>query len=265
MYVGPRLRNIISRLGTAPTVDALRERLAKGARLMGFEYVTLVQHGGLPRLFEGALLVTNYPPAFVRSYLENHQYVFDPVFDVVEQLERPFTWDEIPRFVDMTEKQVALFDEARSFGLAYGATIPLHIPGEPGASCTFARARPIKPTPDLMTSLHVISAFAFNAALHLHHPRRRTSRPKLTRREAECTALVALGKTDWEIAKILGLGATTVKYFVSAAKQRYGVYKRSELVARALMDAQLMTNETTRDPQKRSAADPASGEAELGK
>jgi LuxR family quorum-sensing system transcriptional regulator CciR len=66
--------------------------------------------------------------------------------------------------------------------------------------------------------------------------------PRLTRREAECTALIALGKTDWEIGEILGIAQTSVRYFISRAKQRYGVFRRSELVARAIVDAQIPMN-----------------------
>jgi len=111
-----------------------------------------------------------------------------------------------------------------------------------------------------MAVLHVIAAFAFTTALRLSHPKYRASGPKLTRREAECTTLVALGKTDWEIGEILGLSASTVKYFVSTAKQRYGVYKRSELVARALMDAQILNQ--VRAAEAQDAGEQTSREAD---
>lgn len=240
MYIGSRLRDVLSRLMSASSLDALREALVSGAGEMGFQYVALVQHGGLPRLVEHALVVTNYPADFIDFYINNHQFVFDPVYDVSETLDRPFTWDEIPALFPMTEKQLDLFNEAKRYGLVHGVTVPLLIPGERRASCTFASSRAIEVTPNLMAILHLIAAFGFNTALRLGQPESRPSGPKLTRREAECTTLVALGKTDWEIGEILSLSASTVKYFVSAAKQRYGVYKRSELVARALMDAQIL-------------------------
>ncbi|MGE4340499.1 MAG: helix-turn-helix transcriptional regulator [Pigmentiphaga sp.] len=157
-------------------------------------------------------------------------------------------------------EHVNLFDEAKRHGLVHGVTIPLHIAGERRASCTFAGSRAIEVTPALIAVLRVISVFGFNAALRLHQPEDRSSGPKLTRREAECTTLVALGKTDWEIGEILGLSASTVKYFVSAAKQRYGVYKRSELVARALMDAQILNR--VRAAEARDDSEQASREVD---
>jgi len=245
---------------SAPSLDALCDALVSGAKEMGFVHVALVQHGGLPRLVEHALVVTNYPAEFINFYIENHQFVFDPVYDVSGTLDRPFTWDEIPALVPMTEKQLGLFNEAKRHGILHGITVPLHIPGERRASCTFTSSRPIEVTPTLMAMLHIIAAFGFNTALRLHQPEGRSSGSKLTRREAECTTLVALGKTDWEIGEILGLSASTIKYFVSAAKQRYGVYKRSELVARALMDAQILNrvNGTKQDDDGKLDEDTAS-------
>lgn len=243
MYVGHRLREALSRLNTASSIKVLRDRLADAALQMRFPYVALVQHGGLPRLLERALVVTNYPAEFVHSYIENHYYIIDPVYEVSQQLERPFRWEEIPDFVELTKRQRALFDEAREYGIVHGITVPLHIPSESYASCTFARAEPFEVTPSLMAALHIVAAFAFKAGLQVHHPSHSRNAPKLTRREAECTALVALGKSDWEISQILGLADSTVRYFVSRAKQRYGVFKRSELVAKALIDAQILRND----------------------
>jgi LuxR family quorum-sensing system transcriptional regulator CciR len=253
MYLGVRLRDALSRLMGATSLDALCEALVSAATELGFEHVALIQHGGLPRLVRHSLVVTNYPRDFVDFYIKTHQFVFDPVYDVSETLDRPFTWDEIPALFPMTEKQLDLFDEAKRHGLVHGVTVPLHIPGERRASCTFATSRAIEVTPNLMAVLHLIAAFGFHTALRLHQPEDRSSGPKLTRREAECTTLIALGKTDWEIGEILGLSASTVKYFVSAAKQRYGVYKRSELVARALMDAQILNLVRAAETQDDSA------------
>lgn len=254
MFLGPLLHDTLAALLSATSFSTLCDGLVAGAARMGFSHVALVQHGGLPRLPEQSLIVTNYPADFVKYYLENHQYVFDPVYEVSEQLDRPFEWDEIATIVPLDAVQVALFEKAREHGLNHGVTVPLHVPGKPRASCTFASSQAVRTTPDLKVVLQIIASFGFNVALRLSQPDSRGSKHRLTRREAECTTLVALGKTDWEIGKILGLGASTVKYFVSEAKKRYGVYKRSELVARALMDAQILSRldaEAIPDREKR--------------
>lgn len=247
MYVGPRLREALSRLSTASSTEALRDGLADAAEQTGFPYVALVQHGGLPRLVDRSIVVTNYPAEFVQLYIENHYHIIDPVYDVSQQLDRPFGWEEITNIVELADHQYALFGEARRYGIVHGVTVPLHVPSESYASCSFARPEPIEFTPSLMTTLQIVAGFAFKAALYLHHSMHGRNVPRLTRREAECTALIALGKTDWEIGQILGIAQTTVRYFISRAKQRYGVFRRSELVARAIVDAQVIRDDQNKD------------------
>ena len=249
MYVGPRLGKALSRLNTTSSTEALRDGLADAALQMGFPFVALVQHGGLPRLIERSMVVTNYPAEFVQFYIDNHYYVIDPVYEVSQQLDRPFGWEEIANFVELADHQLALFGEARRYGIVHGITVPLHIPSESYASCTFSRPDPIEITPSLMTALQIVAGFAFKAGLYLHHAMHGRNVPRLTRREAECTALIALGKTDWEIGEILGIAQTTVRYFITRAKQRYGVFRRSELVARAIVDAQVIRDGQDKVPE----------------
>jgi LuxR family quorum-sensing system transcriptional regulator CciR len=51
--------------------------------------------------------------------------------------------------------------------------------------------------------------------------------------------LVAQGKSDWDIAQLLGLAADTVHEHIEAAKRRYGVATRTQLVVRTLFDSQI--------------------------
>ena len=52
-------------------------------------------------------------------------------------------------------------------------------------------------------------------------------------------ALVARGKTDWEISQILGIGQETVIQHMKDARDRYGVTKRTLLAIRALFEGQI--------------------------
>jgi LuxR family quorum-sensing system transcriptional regulator CciR len=51
--------------------------------------------------------------------------------------------------------------------------------------------------------------------------------------------LVAQGKSDWDIAQLLGIASDTVHQHIEAAKRRYGVASRTQLVVRALFDSQI--------------------------
>jgi LuxR family quorum-sensing system transcriptional regulator CciR len=62
-------------------------------------------------------------------------------------------------------------------------------------------------------------------------------RPHLSRRELQCLRLVALGKTDWEIAHILGLSPHTARQYVKRVRAAYDTVSRTQLVVYGLRDA----------------------------
>jgi DNA-binding CsgD family transcriptional regulator len=43
---------------------------------------------------------------------------------------------------------------------------------------------------------------------------------------------VAVGKTDWEIAQVLGISSSTAHFHVESAKKKLGLNSRAEAVAR---------------------------------
>jgi DNA-binding CsgD family transcriptional regulator len=52
-------------------------------------------------------------------------------------------------------------------------------------------------------------------------------------------ALVAQGKSDWEIGQLLGISDSTVHKHIEDAKRRFGVSTRIQLVVRSLHEARL--------------------------
>ncbi len=64
-------------------------------------------------------------------------------------------------------------------------------------------------------------------------------RPPLTHRQRQCLVLVAQGKSDRQIGQLLGISDETAHKHVEAAKKRFAVVTRIELVVLALMDRQI--------------------------
>ena len=54
----------------------------------------------------------------------------------------------------------------------------------------------------------------------------------LTDRERDSLGWVAEGKSDWEIAMILGLAESTVRFHVDNARKKLGAVNRAQAVAR---------------------------------
>jgi LuxR family quorum-sensing system transcriptional regulator CciR len=62
------------------------------------------------------------------------------------------------------------------------------------------------------------------------------SPPHLSRREVQCLRLVAAGKTDWEIAVILGISVETARQYLKHARLAYHAVSRAQLVVFGLRD-----------------------------
>jgi LuxR family transcriptional regulator, quorum-sensing system regulator CciR len=143
-------------------------------------------------------------------------------------------------------RQRGILESARDEGIGEGFTVPINIPGEINGSCSFA-TRFGKTLPhNYLIFAQLLGSFAFQAARRLRQkvsPNTDSQMPRLTPRQRECVVLVGNGKTDWEIATILGLREDTVTKYLNAARERYGVARRMQLVVAAIYDGQISLGE----------------------
>lgn len=63
--------------------------------------------------------------------------------------------------------------------------------------------------------------------------------PHLTRREIDCMAFVADGKTDWEISVILGVSEATVRFHIDNARRKLDAVNRAHAVARLAQSGEI--------------------------
>jgi LuxR family quorum-sensing system transcriptional regulator CciR len=142
----------------------------------------------------------------------------------------------MPRMIQLTPRDLRVLDAAAGHGIGDGFTVPAHVPGELSGSCSFATARGIPMRPDKLALTQLVGAFAFEAARRLTrvHQQPGTTVVHVSARERECLVWVARGKSDWEIARILGISPDTVHQYVKHARVAHDVVSRSQLVAKAL-------------------------------
>lgn len=206
----------------------------------GFRHYALVSHVDLLTPPEDAVRIISYPSGWTARSAGQRYFADDPVLLTAQRLALPFTWEEIPRHLELTKRQQVILDEARSMGLAHGYTVPIHIPGQVSGSCTFVY-EPGAVDPACFPAAHYVGIYAFNAALKLkaRDIGRAGADVRLSNRQRQCLALAARGKSDWSIGQLLTLSQQTVHMHIELAKGRYGVSSRVEAVVRALFDGQL--------------------------
>lgn len=215
----------------------LRAPFEDAARDLGFDYVALLHHASFRERGARLIWIDNYPPAWKEALRAHRPARRDPVHLACRRTLTGFAWDRVGALARLTSPALNIFAQGRAFGLGDGFTVPAHVPGEPAGSCSFV-VRTGKSLPGRMLlraeqlGLHAFEAARRLAGLAGALP----SPPHLSRRERQALRLVAMGKSDWEIAAILGLGHETVRQYVKRARAAYGVATRTQLAVHALRD-----------------------------
>lgn len=223
---------------SADCVDdaTLRALLTATARELGFDHVALLHHASLGSAAPGLIRLDTYPSGWEEELTANDLIGVDPVHRAALRTNIGFTWSELPALAVIGAKEGQVLARAKLFDIGDGFTVPVNIPGEPAGSCSFAVSVGRSLPRQLLSCAEQIGAHAFHAARRIHNFLARPGRPHFSRRELQCVRLLTAGKTDWEIAAILGIGVETVHFYVKRARAAYDVVSRTQLAACALRD-----------------------------
>jgi LuxR family quorum-sensing system transcriptional regulator CciR len=203
---------------------------------LGFDHFALLDHSSLSKPSGALIRIDNYPESWAREIAERGYGSEDPVHRASRRTNAGFAWTEVGSLIALEPLHRTILERSKYHGLGGGFTIPANVPGEPGASCSFAvRTGRALPRSSLRCA-ELIGIRALYAARRMRGRTRRAQRPRLSRREVQCVKLVALGKTDWEIARILGLSVHTTRQYVKRARSAYATVSRTQLALYALRD-----------------------------
>lgn len=251
MFIDPKLSNFVRDCLAMTDEFHLRDLLGAITRSLGFEQFALVNHVDLAGPPSGAMVLMSYDDGWVARAIANRYFVDDPIHAASMKTVTGFLWRDVPRMLDLSNRQKLILDEARAFGLCEGLTVPVHAPGEYRGTCSFGRRSRIDLSSGLLGAAQMVAMFAFEAARRLlrrgwQRPDDLPPVPVLSQRQLDCIALIACGHGDGQIAHILGISEPTVHQHIIEAMRRYGVRKRPQLVVRALFDGQICFPESAR-------------------
>ncbi len=220
----------------------LRSATAAFVCEIGFDHFALLHHVSTAPPPPSAIRLGNYPPSW-REIVEERRYVSDdPILTACQSAISGFQWQDIERLLKMTPRQREILGAAAEAGLGDGFTVPLHLPGDFDASCSFVmagrRPAPVRSFP----AAQYVACFAFEQARRLVSLEltQRKAAPRLTQRQLDCLILAARGKSAPVTADLLGISAETVYEHLGEAKRRYGVATIQQLLVNALHDSQIV-------------------------
>jgi LuxR family quorum-sensing system transcriptional regulator CciR len=241
------VQDFVTRAAGTKDMAALRGLIDEACTELGFDYFALVNHIRFGHPSAGHVRLSNYPLEWLAIVRERDQRL-DPVLRAAERASSGFTWDSIESTMKLSAQDKAMLQEARDHGIGKGFTVPNHVPGELFGSSHFA-VREGKPFPVAsVPAAQALGNFAFEAARRLLAERTIRSEEyvipaPLSDRQRECLLFVARGKSDSVIAQLLDIRPRTVNEHIEAAKRRYAVASRSQLLVRALFRSEICFSE----------------------
>jgi LuxR family quorum-sensing system transcriptional regulator CciR len=231
-----RVGAFVQDVNAVGTQAELKSVLGEITRELGFTHFAVAHHVDLRNSSEPAIRIHNYPDEWERYYDRQHIGRTDPVHRACQTTAVGFAWSQLPRMIPLTRRDHRLMEVAAKQGLGTGFKVPAHVPGEVNGSCSFATARGRTLQVEHLATAQLVGAFAFEAARRLaKREHQKLSDPaRFSDRERDCLIWVARGKSDSEIATILGISPETVHQYVKQARANYDAVSRSQLVAHAL-------------------------------
>jgi LuxR family quorum-sensing system transcriptional regulator CciR len=154
----------------------------------------------------------------------------------------------LSNYVPISTDDQRYMDRALHHGLAEGFTVPNHVPGEVFGSCHFAVRRKGDLPHENLPAAQSLGIFAFEKARQLLRENVESSEEyvvpaPLTQRQRDCLLFAARGKSDSVIADLLNIRPRTVNEHMEAAKRRYSVATRTQLIVRALFRSEICFSE----------------------
>jgi len=213
---------------------ALATSFERVNRQLGVSLFACVSHVDWREIPPGAVALSNYPSDWVEYFTANELSEIDPVFLTANRRMVPFSWQDQSWRAGLTRQQLEVLEQARFHGLEFGVSFPLHRRGAPPASCSVAFE-----TKDYdrgaIHAIHLMAVYLYEAA-HASAPVPvfLAREPLLSERQKQCLQLVAQGKSDWVISRLLGISEATARFHAQSAMRKLGVASRTQAVARAL-------------------------------
>lgn len=145
--------------------------------------------------------------------------------------EEGFSWEDVRHRANTPEKKT-VFNAAASHGYNDGWIVPHHGAGGSVGLTSFVADR-MCDSPEARRLLSYAGLVFYRYARRQARPEAiDTSRLSLSRRQNEIAYWVSKGKTDWEIALLVGIGERTVHRHMDILRRKLGVRSRAEMVAK---------------------------------
>jgi LuxR family transcriptional activator of conjugal transfer of Ti plasmids len=228
-------QEFVDAIQTADTADEFERVATRLTHRLGFQRFAYLRLAG-----DAPTLISSYPKSWTSRYFDLGYQQLDPVVRRARLEHGLFSWTgEISNPPGNRELR-RFFDEATTFGIRSGVTVPIRAGFGRMAAFTLATGeREVQPEQFVAQWKDVVQLaglyFHTHVAVKLDRPP--TVRPvgtELTQRERQCLAWTAQGKTVADIAVLVEIAPRTVVFHLENARRKLDAASIAQCVAEAL-------------------------------
>jgi LuxR family transcriptional regulator, quorum-sensing system regulator BjaR1 len=198
--------------------DAIVDSFKSFAKSYGFETIYIAQFIDPAKVHDNRVVqITNWPDELLKLRAVRSN--------------RPFKWSEARRYA--THKGQKVYDTVTDFSMNDGLFFPIHGIGSISGGVSLG-ARHLEIGSQDILELAIVAQQAYCKLEDMLGPFPDPVKITLSKREVEVIQIAAAGKTNFEIAEILGVSEETVKAALSRAAKKLQASNRAHAVARAI-------------------------------
>lgn len=229
-------QEFVDAVQTAEDADAFELVATRLTQKLGFQRFAYLRLGE-----DAPILISSYPKRWTSRYFHLQYEQLDPVVLRARVERNLFSWGGDPRPPTGNRAQRQFFDEAMTFGLSAGITIPIR--GGFGRVAAFTLATSerhvdldeiVGEWKDVLEQVGLYFHVHVAARIGTAFAQRRDDESELTQRERQCLAWTAQGKIAADIAVLVGISPRTVVFHLENARRKLGATSLAQCVAVAL-------------------------------
>ncbi len=229
-------QEFIDALQTADDENSFERIATRMTQRLGFKWFAYLRLTN-----ETPALISSYPKSWTGRYFDLKYQRLDPVVQRARRERDLFSWGGNPVNPSGTREQRRFFDEATTFGIASGITVPIR--------CGFGRTAAFTLATDDRAKSSEKAANEFNDVIqlvglyfHAHLTAKlktgsvepSTDPSPLTQRECQCLAWAAAGKTADDIATLVSIAPRTVVFHLENCRRKLDAASIAQCVAEAI-------------------------------
>ncbi|MFN7166781.1 MAG: helix-turn-helix transcriptional regulator [Pannonibacter sp.] len=232
-YDGSSVLEAIRSVQSAETPEATIAALSAFVEGYGFERIflgQLVNPANVP--LKDILYISDWPEELKAHRRTQMAILHDPVARCALRSKCPFTWSQARELGSKMGQRVV--DMVHDYGIADGMMFPMHALHSISGGVSLGGSQKMNLSGIEVRELEIVCQTAYYHLENMLGPFPYQKLAELTPRETECVQFAAAGKSNWEIARILGIEEDTVKKALGRAGGKLNAVNRAHIVATAI-------------------------------